>query len=319
MAAAVGAGDAGGDGTATVTPELNALLDRIPVFRGQNRSVTALSGGLTNRNYRVTTADRSFVVRVALPGSDLLGIDRANEFTNSVRAADAGVGAPVIDFRPDDGVLVIGFIEGVTLTDDDVATADNLRRIAQSCRRLHAARHFANDFDMLETQARYLGIVADRKLRIPAGYLDHMGTAHVIARALAVRAEPTVPCNNDLLAGNFIDDGAQIWIIDYEYSGNNDPCFELGNIWSECKLDLDQLDALLNAYYGRHLRNKVARAHLHGLMAKYGWTLWACIQSATSELDFDFWSWGMEKYDAAVQAFADPYFGHLLDEVQRTD
>ena len=44
---------------------------------------------------------------------------------------------------------------------------------------------------------------------------------------------PTVPCNNDLLAANFIDDGDRIWIIDFEYAGNNDPCFELGNIWSE--------------------------------------------------------------------------------------
>ena len=52
-----------------------------------------------------------------------------------------------------------------------------------------------------------------------------------IADALAVRREPTVPCNNDLLAANFIDDGDRLWVIDYEYGGNNDPCFELGNIW----------------------------------------------------------------------------------------
>ena len=68
--------------------------------------------------------------------------------------------------------------------------------------------------------------------------------------------QTTVPCNNDLLAGNFIEDGDRMWLIDYEYSGNNDPCFELGNIWSECRLSLDQLEELVTGYYGRPLRHK---------------------------------------------------------------
>ena len=110
-----------------------------------------------------------------------------------------------------------------------------------------------------------------------------------------------MPCNNDLLAANFIDDGEQVRIIDYEYAGNNDACFELGNIWSECHLTLDELEELITAYYGKPLRNKVARAQLQGLMSRYGWTLWASIQHHSSPLDFDFWSWGMEKYDAAVR------------------
>jgi thiamine kinase-like enzyme len=136
---------------------------------------------------------------------------------------------------------------------------------------------------------------------------------------LATRDEGTVPCNNDLLAANFVDDGQQIWLIDYEYSGNNDACFELGNIWSECHLDIDQLESLVGTYYGRPLRNKMARAQLHGLMSKYGWTLWASIQHATSSLDFDFWEWGMEKYEGAQAMFASRDFGRLLEDAQRDD
>jgi thiamine kinase-like enzyme len=137
--------------------------------------------------------------------------------------------------------------------------------------------------------------------------------------AMRVRAEPTVPCNNDLLAENFIDVGGELKLIDYEYSGNNDACFELGNVWSESNLSAEQLDELVTLYYGERLRNKIARARLWGLMSKYGWTLWASIQDGMSDLDFDFWGWGMEKYDRAVPEFDGPDFDRLLDEVQRAD
>ena len=124
-----------------------------------------------------------------------------------------------------------------------------------------------------------------------------------------------MPCNNDLLAGNFIEHGDQMYLIDYEYSGNNDPCFELGNIWSECGLSLDQLDDLVTKYHGRRLRHKTARAHLQGIVAKYGWTLWGCIQYGSSAIEFDFWEWAMERYEAAVAEFRSPSYARLLDAV----
>ena len=101
-----------------------------------------------------------------------------------------------------------------------------------------------------------------------------------------------MPCHNDLLAENLLDDGERVRIIDYEYAGNNDPCFELGNIWSEATLPRPLLDVLVTAYFGGPRPVQVARARLFGLVAKYGWTLWASIQDGSSPLDFDFWSLG---------------------------
>jgi thiamine kinase-like enzyme len=172
---------------------------------------------------------------------------------------------------------------------------------------------------MFGVQRDYLTIVQDRGFRLPAGYLELMPQAARIAAALAVPRQQTVPCNNDLLAANFIDDGDRLWVIDWEYAGNNDACFELGNIWSESNLSLDHLELLVDSYYGIHLRNKVARARLLGLMSKYGWTLWASIQDGVSPLDFDFWSWGMEKYERAVEEFGGPEFPRLLDDACRSD
>ena len=298
---------------------LDGLLDRVPSLAGHPRTAEELPGGLTNRNYKVTTPDGVLVARVWSAGSELLAIDRGSEYRNSVIAADAGVGAPVIEYRPGDGVLVIGYIQGRTLTNADVALPANIVRIARACRRLHSGGRFGNNFDMFDIQRRYAAVVRDRGFRVPRGYHDLMPQFQAIKQALAVRDEGTVPCNNDLLAGNFIDDGERIWLIDYEYSGNNDPCFELGNVAAECHLSPAALAALVTSYYGRPLRNKIARARLLGLAGKYGWTLWGAIQSAASPLDFDFWSWAMERFDGAAEGLTAAGFPALLDEATRDD
>jgi len=296
-----------------------ALLARVPSLAGTPRVVTALPGGLTNKNFKVTTPDGVYVARLFSDGGELLGIDREREYQNSVIAAAAGVGAPVIEYRPQERVLVLGFVEGRTLTNADVAQPGMLERVARVCARLHGAGRFAGDFDMFEVQAAYLATTRRLGLAIPAGYGELQQAFAAARAALAVRAEGTVPCNNDLLAANLIDAGDRIWLIDYEYSGNNDPCFELGNIAGECGLDADALAALVTAYYGRPRRSRIARAQLFNLVSRYGWTLWGAIQHGTSQLDFDFWSWGMERFEAAAAGFTSPGFGRLLSDVQCQD
>ena len=213
--------------------ELDALFDRTASLAATLRSVTELPGGLTNRNYKVTTPDGAFVARISSEGGELLAIDRDCEYRNSVTAAEAGAGAPVVEYRPQDRVLIIRFIEGRTFGNEDVAA--NIPRVAEACRRLHAGGRFGNDFDMFDIQPRYLDVARSRGFRVPDGYDDLKPAFDAARAALAVRDTGTVPCNNDLLAANFIDDGERIWLIDYEYSGNNDPCFELGNIAGECQ------------------------------------------------------------------------------------
>jgi thiamine kinase-like enzyme len=293
-------------------------LARVPSLRGA-RAVSALPGGLTNQNFKVVTDTGAYVARVWSDGGHLLGINREHEFRNSVIAANAGVGAPVIEYRPLEHVLVLGFIEGRTLGNADVGRPEMIPRIAAACRALHGGERFAGDFDMFEIQPRYYAVATGAGMRIPAGY-DELSPAFAAAqRALAVRPEGTVPCNNDLLAANFIDDGQRIWLIDYEYAGNNDPCFELGNIAGECHLPAEALAALVTAYYGRPRRSRVARAQLFALVASYGWTLWGAIQHAASDLDFDFWSWAMERFEAAAAGFTADTFGRLLSDAQDED
>lgn len=299
--------------------DLDALLDQLPVLTGQPRRIEDLPGGLTNRNVKITTATGTYVARCSTNSGNLLGIDRDNEYVNSRAAEQAGVGAPVVDYRPDLGILLVGFLEGTTLTNADLQRPEVLARVAQGCRTLHAGPRFRDRFDMFERQPAYLKAVHDNGFRLPTDYLDFADDFAAVRQVLEAGDQTTVPCNNDLLAGNFVDDGEKVWLIDYEYSGNNDPCFELGNIWGECGLSDDQLAELVTLYYGRPLRHKVARARLQGIIGKYGWTLWGCIQNGSSTLDFDFWDWAMERYTSAVAEFRSRRFAQLLIDAQASD
>jgi thiamine kinase-like enzyme len=303
----------------TIPPELEARLDEVPSLSGRPRSVEALPGGLTNVNLKVTTPAGRFVARLSSEEGALLSIDREVEYRNSLAAARAGVAPEVVDYLPGRGVLVVAWIDGKTFDPVDLQAGLHLERVAKTCRALHSGPRFVNDFDMFDIQKRYLGIVQQRGFRLPAGYVELMPDVDRISAALATSPAPTVPCNNDLLAANFIDDGDRLWLIDYEYSGNNDPSFELGNVWSESALSLEQLEELVTHYYGQSRPPEVARARLLGLMSKYGWTLWGAIQHAVSPIDYDFWSWAMDHFERAQAEFADPDFERLLDQAADRD
>jgi thiamine kinase-like enzyme len=296
---------------------IDALLDEVVAFTGCPREIEPVPGGLTNRNFKVMTPTATCVARFSSADTELLAIDREAEYRNSLAAARCGAGPAVVDYLAGKGLLVINWISGRTFSVGDLRDGTQLGRVAEACRLLHSGPRFVNDFDMFAIQRRYLQIVTERGFRLPARYLEFMPIVDEICSALTVQATATVPCHNDLLAENFIDDGDRLWLIDYEYSGNNDPCFELGNIWSEADLTLDQLDELVGHYYGIPTQSLIARARLLGLMSKYGWTLWASIQDGVSDLDFDFWSWGMEKYDRAVAEFDGPDLPRLLVDVQQ--
>jgi len=185
-------------------------------------------------------------------------------------------------------------------------------RIAGSLRRLHAGPRFLQDFDMFRITERYLDVVGERDVPIPDGFRDRMPTVGDVERALAVNALPPVPCHNDLLAENYIDDGRQLWIIDFEYSGNDDPCFELGDTAQECAYDDGLRAALCRAYFGRDDPVQLARMELYAMMADVGWTLWAAIQQTISTIDYDFWGWAIERWDRAVAVMDGPRFDELV-------
>jgi len=294
-------------------------LDRLASLAGRSWLATDLPGGLTNHNVRVTSDDAGppldVVVRCSSSDAGLLGIDRDAEHDNTAIAGRAGVGAQVVEYRPDLGMLVISYLPGRALENADFADPGVLSRAADACRRLHGAARFTGDFDMFARQAGYLATVKERGFPLPPSYDDHAAAWADVQKALAADPRPAVPCNNDLLAANYIDDGERVWLIDYEYSGNNDACFELGNTATECDFTAEQTEAWTAAYFGTPTRADLARVRLQALCSQYGWSLWGFIQAATSPIEYDFHSWGMERFDKAEATFRGPDLAGLLQDV----
>ena len=284
------------------------------IWPGRQVRISPIAAGLTNQNFRVEVEGEPFFVRLPGASTDLLAVDRANELHNTRAAAEAGVGPGVVHYDPGSGALVLTWIDGRTMSNQAFEAPGMPARIAESLRRLHAGPRFRDDFDMFRLTEYYTDVVDRRSMRIPEGYRDQLPKVALIEAALAAHPLPTVPCHNDLLAENYLDDGRRLWIVDYEYSGNNDPTFELGNTAQELGFDAARQEELCAAYFGEATPALLARMRLQMIMSDVGWTLWAAIQAAISSIDYDFWGWAEERWARATTAFARDDVDDLLAE-----
>jgi thiamine kinase-like enzyme len=291
---------------------------RVSLWKGKDVNVSQLSGGLTNENYLVEAAGQRYVMRIPGQSTELLSIDRANEVHNTKAAASTGAGPQVIEHVPGQDILVLEFIPGPTMSARTLQSPEMVERVASSFRRLHGSPRFLQDFNMFRLIETYLGIVDEHAVTIPDGYRDRLLVVSQIERAVAVGALPPVPCHNDLLCENFIDDGTMLRIVDYELSGNNDPCFDLGNTAQEAELDQDLRASLCAAYFGRADAQQLARMNLFALMSDVGWTLWGAIQAKISAVAFDFVGYYTGRWERALEVLSSERLPVWLEEATKT-
>jgi thiamine kinase-like enzyme len=280
------------------------VLERAHTFRGHHVTASPLSGGHINNAYVVQVdGDQRYVVRIpgASEGTRVVSLD--DERHNSVAAAHAGASPRVVEYLEDLGVMVVDFVVGEALTDENVGDRARIPRLAAALKRLHAGRPFRADFDMATVARAWLRVCVERAIPTPEGLSARMDRVDLAARALAARPMILVPCHNDLSADNLIDDGERVWLIDLEFSGNNDPCFDLADIATQAHLDPSWHVGMCEAYFGRADPVKLARMGLHATISGVGWAIWASIMDRTSPRDIDF-----HRY---VSAFWEPARGML--------
>jgi thiamine kinase-like enzyme len=285
---------------------------RVSLWRGQEVSISPLSGGLTNENFLVMAGGARYVMRIPGQSTELLSIDRANEVHNTRAAATTGIGPRVLEVIPELDVMVLEFIEGLTMSAGTLRSTQMAQRMADSFRHLHSAPRFLHDFNMFRLIETYLEIVDAHDVTIPDDYRERRPTIADIERAVSIGSLPAMPCHNDLLCENFIDDGAMLRIVDYELSGNNDPCFDLGNTAQEAEFDDTLRSALCEAYFGRRDPQQLARMNLFALMSDVGWTLWGAIQARISEIDYDFKTYYTTRWERAVKVLESERFRDWL-------
>ncbi len=295
---------------------IEEVAGKIDDWKGKNITIQPLSGGLTNTNFKIEVDGVPYFVRVPGASTELLAIDRNNEYHNTKAAGDAGVAPRILYHLPEYSVMVIEFLNGQTMSKETLNGKGMPTRMAQAIKKLNAGPRFYSDFNMFRLTEYYLRLCRERNIKIPDGYNERMETVNRIEQAMNVKPLSTVPCNNDLLAENYIDDGRQLWLIDYEYSGNNDPTFELGNTCQEMEFNDEQISEVCAAYFGEVQANMIARMKLNMIMSDVGWGLWAAIQANISTIDFDFWGWAIERWGRAEAKMDSQDFGTWLDQVK---
>jgi thiamine kinase-like enzyme len=299
-------------------PRLRAIRNQIPLLSSA-WNITALGGGLTNRNYRVDTSEGTYVLRIGDPASGILGINREDELVNTARAHQAGVGAALVASLSDENVLVIEWLEARTLHANQIQSEpDLISRIALALRQLHQGPAFQGHFHFPALRKKYLKTVLESGYFLPDQYLKLEPCVTELEKWMEVKPEPLVACNNDLLAENFLDDGMKIWIIDYEFAGQNEASFDLGNLAGESFLDETQITRLCDSYWQEHLPEKIVRAKAWSLIARYGWVLWSSIQEGISTIDFDFRNWGMKKWNSVLPQLQGNHYSDLLEMLKQS-
>jgi thiamine kinase-like enzyme len=289
------------------------------VLRGHELQWRQLFGGLAHVTYAVSTqAGDRYVVKFLTQEMDDFGlmIPIGELIGNTVAAGESGVGAKVIQALPEIPSIVLEYIDGRTLDTPDLARPDYIPRIGRAIRDLHVnASPMGNTTVIWKFLDDYLALIDKHSLACPPGILDWLPTVRRIEAALAVNALPLVPSNNDLLAKNIMDDG-RIRIIDYDFSGMNDPMFDVGDLTMEGDYDPDQIQVACTAYFGEHDPVQYARASLFGIAAQYTWSLLfvgmgALLSDAPAE-GFDYWQEASSRWDWTQAKLENSSLGPLI-------
>jgi len=300
--------------------EVHAKLARISRFSqvaAQHVQIERLAG-LTNRNYKVTIGNERFVLRIPGEGTSEY-INRRHEAVAARVAAEAGVNADVLFFDHNDGLMLTRFVDGaITMNIERFKDLGAVARAAQAFRRMHdCGKSFATEFNLFQKMDEYLDYLRRKQARIPDGYAEVQREAEAVRAALNGRPAALRPCHCDPLAENFLDTGARTFIIDWEYAGNNDPMWDLGDVSVEAEFGRDQDAALLEAYFaGRPPAAQVGRMVMYKAMCDLLWTLWGVIQVVNENPVDNFWTYAVNRFERCQALMGGPEFGRHLDAVR---
>ena len=304
-----------------MTEEVFATLAGITGFedlKPENVKIERL-GGLTNRNYRLDCDHGRYVLRIAGEGTGDY-IDRNAELHNASIASRAGVNAEIVHFDVQSGSMICRYIENaVTMDIHGFRDHGALVRAARGFRQLHdCGENFQGQFELFEQIDQYLGVIKDLGASVPEGYAEVQKDAEHVRNALCRYELPNVPSHCDPMVENCIDDGEKMFIIDFEYAGNNDPMWDLGDLSVEGDFDEQQDAAFMQAYFGHEPGTfDMGRMVMYKAMCDLLWTLWGVVQHANENPVDDFWAYATGRLDRCRLLMASDTFPAHLEAVER--
>jgi len=281
--------------------------------------------GMTNRNYRIKIGDARYVVRIPGEGTEEY-INRQADGQAARITSEIGVNAPVVYYDEKSGTQITQFIENSRtfrmpgVCDDPQALA----RAARAFHRLHTSgKTFLTRFDEKVIAAEYMDILRKKGARLPDGYERVQREAEAIRAALTANGVNLAPCHNDPAPENLIDAGDRAYILDWEFGGNNDPYWDLGDFSVETAFNEQQDRTFLEAYLGHKPRDhEYGRMILQKSMAFLLWTLWGLLQEANQNprpaYHFaSYWDYAMDRFTKCQAIMNGKDFPGLLEAVRR--
>jgi thiamine kinase-like enzyme len=302
-----------------LTVLLPDALRRIAFLTTADAAAAQRLAGLTNVNYLVHHGTESYVVR--LPGAGTSDyINRSDEEVAARSAAGAGVNAEILFFDATDGLMVTRFVQGaVTMSPERFGDLGAVGRAGQALRLLHDhAAPFATDFELFPAIDGYKALLAETNATLPDGYAPAEALAERARAALGRHPATLVPSHCDPLCENFLDTGQRMYIIDFEYAGNNDPMWDLGDFSVEGHFSDHQDRALLESYFGGPApASAAARMTMYKALSDLLWSLWGLVQHANGNPVEDFWVYAVGRFERCRTLMATPEFREALTELER--
>jgi thiamine kinase-like enzyme len=292
-------------------------LNAIPQFWSLEHDDIAVRrlGGLTNLVFFVEHAGEQYVLRIPGKGTEEY-INRRNEISAARGAAKAKVSPDVVYFDEKTGVMITRFVDhGVTMTPDLFRSREGSPgRAGEAFRKLHdSGAVFEFRFELFAMIDDYLKVLSTKDVDLPEGYHDVLAAAKDVRAALAAHPLPLKPCHCDPLCENFLDTGRRMWIVDWEYSGMNDPLWDLGDLSVEGGFSAIQDEEMIRAYFGGEpAAAERGRIVIYKAMCDLLWTLWGLIQHANQNPADDFWAYALNRFGRCKALMATPDFkGHV--------
>jgi thiamine kinase-like enzyme len=302
-------------------PELTEVVARLSAILGKREgAVVQLEGGITNRNFRVNFGGTDYVVRLPGKKTNALGIDREAERMATKAAAGLGIAPKVAAMTEDPPCLVTRFVPGHRVSAEELRQPELLDSVAGDLRAFHdSGTELLTTFDTVELAESYARIAREHGIEPPAAYEAAHRRAAAIRKGVAKHPEHApVACHNDLLTANFILDGERVQLIDWEYAGMGDRWFDLGNFAVNNELRDEHEERLLSTYFGEPPdARRLATLKLFRFMSDLREAMWGVVQSAISELDFDFTGYATKHFERLEAIAADPRFDGWLQDARR--
>ena len=275
---------------------IDRLIKLIPEWNGKSIKVNQINSGITNINFEVIVDKKSFFL--SMPDSESLNIDYENKYYNNKICGELSISPKVTHFIKSENLLVTEFIESKESSLAMFQSSHEIKQLVKNIKLLHNAKPFLRNFNMFTQISAFQNTLKGDPL--PKKLLKYVNEIKTLKQKLHLPSNKLVPCHNDLLAGNIMNKDNQILIVDFDYSGNNDPCFELGNLSVEMEYDDEQINELVRSYYGEINENIISRVNLQGVVSDIGWSLWSYVQVENSNLDFDYSSHAIFRLERAI-------------------